>query len=201
MLTEVLEHLNPRENGIYIDGTFGAGGHSRAILERLKRGKLIAFEWDQKATELAHQDKFFSTPQFTLIHDNFINLEKHLGKLNLPAVDGFLFDLGLSSDQLNENRGFSYRLDSPLDMRMDSENELTAEEVINYYPEPKLADIFYHYGEENKARLIARKICYWRKKNKITTTQQLVGIVAPCFPRKKKTTSGSPSFSGSPYLY
>lgn len=187
MLSEVLEHLSPQVNGFYVDGTFGAGGHSRAILEKLKTGKLIAFEWDKKAVELAHQDNFFSLPQFILINDNFINFEKHLEELNISAVDGFLLDLGLSSEQLEtENRGFSYRLDSLLDMRMDLRNKLTAEEVINYYPEKKLADIFYHYGEESRARPIARKIVYWRKKNKITTTQQLVGIVAACFPYKKK---------------
>ncbi|MCE8163616.1 MAG: 16S rRNA (cytosine(1402)-N(4))-methyltransferase RsmH [Candidatus Moeniiplasma glomeromycotorum] len=187
MISEVLEHLNPQANGLYVDGTFGAGGHSRVILERLKTGKLIAFEWDRKAVELVNQDKFFSLPQFTLINDNFINFEKHLQALNISAVDGFLLDLGLSSDQLEaENRGFSYRSDSPLDMRMNLENKLTAEEIINHYPEKKLADIFYHYGEETKARLIARKVVYWRKKSKITTTQQLVGIVASCFPYKKK---------------
>ena len=135
---------------------------------------------------MVHNDKFFSPPQFALINDNFANLEEHLEKLNISAVDGFLFDLGLSSDQLSENRGFSYRLDSPLDMRMNCENKLTAEEIINHYPEKKLADIFYHYGEENKARLIARKIVYWREKSKITTTQQLVGIVASCFSIKRK---------------
>lgn len=187
MLSEVLEHLNPQVNGIYVDGTFGAGGHSRVILEKLKTGKLIAFEWDKKAVELVHQDNFFSLPKFILINDNFINFEKHLEELNISAVDGFLLDLGLSSEQLEtENRGFSYRLDSPLDMRMDLGNKLTAEEVINCYPEKRLADIFYHYGEESRARLIARKIVYWRKKNKITTTQQLVGIVASCFTYKKK---------------
>lgn len=102
-------------------------------------------------------------------------------------MDGFLFDLGLSSDQLEAlNRGFSYRLNSPLDMRINLQNKLTAEEIINHYSEQKLADIFYYYGEENKARVIARKIVYWRKKVRIITTQQLVGIVAACFPQKKK---------------
>ncbi|KLL01560.1 MAG: 16S rRNA methyltransferase [Mycoplasmataceae bacterium RC_NB112A] len=187
MLSEVLENLNPQEDGIYVDGTFGAGGHSQSILERLKNGKLIAFEWDQNTFELVHNDKLFSISKFILINDNFINLEKHLEKLNISRVDGFLFDLGLSSDQLETlNRGFSYRLDSPLDMRINLENKLKAEEIINHYPERKIADIFYYYGEEKKARMIARKIVYWRKKARITTTQQLVGIVAACFPQKKK---------------
>jgi 16S rRNA (cytosine1402-N4)-methyltransferase len=106
--------------------------------------------------------------------------------LGVKEADGFLFDLGLSSSQLSaEKRGFSYRLNSPLDMRMNQENKLQAEEIINNYPQEELADIFYHYGEERKARLIARKICYWRQKEKITNIQQLVGIIASCFPKKK----------------
>ncbi|CAG8673983.1 12960_t:CDS:2, partial [Ambispora gerdemannii] len=148
MLEEVLDYLGSQENGIYVDGTFGSGGHSQAILEKIKN-------------------------------------EVHLRKLNINLVNGFLFDLGLSSPQLAETtRGFSYRLNSPLDMRMSQKNDLTAAEIINNYPYEKLADIFYHYGEERKARAIARKICHWRKKEKITTTQQLVGIIAACFSQK-----------------
>jgi 16S rRNA (cytosine1402-N4)-methyltransferase len=106
-------------------------------------------------------------------------------ELGIEKVDGFLFDLGLSSDQLNEeNRGFSYRLDSSLDMRINKESELTAEDVINNYSYEKLADIFYYYGEERKARAIARKICYRREREKITNSDQLVGIVASCFSKK-----------------
>jgi 16S rRNA (cytosine1402-N4)-methyltransferase len=187
MLKEVLDYLAVKENGIYVDGTFGTGGHSRAILEKIKTGKLIAFEWDQKEFELAQSEKIFSTSCFTLINDNFANLEKHLLALNISKVDGFLFDLGLSSYHLaDEERGFSYRSNSPLDMRVNQTNKISAEYVINNYPTEKLADIFYHYGEERKARLIARKIDYWRKKEKITTTQQLVRIVAACFSKKGK---------------
>lgn len=186
MLKETLDRLSIKENGIYVDGTFGTGGHSRAILEKIKIGKLVAFEWDKKEFEFAQNDKSFSNPRFTLINDNFINLEKYLKELGIKEVDGFLFDLGLSSYQLTEeNRGFSYRLNSPLDMRMSPENNLTAGKIINNYSTEKLADIFYHYGEERKSRAIARKICYWRVKEKITTTQQLVGIIAACFPQKK----------------
>ncbi|CAH1760676.1 6299_t:CDS:2 [Entrophospora sp. SA101] len=124
MLKEILDYLDLKENGIYIDGTFGTGGHAREILKKLKT-------------------------------------EVHLNKLNVSFVDGFLFDLGLSSYQLSESeRGFSYRLNSPLDMRMSQENKLSAEYIINNYSYEKLADIFYHYGEERKARTMARKICY-----------------------------------------
>ncbi|CAI2196213.1 19378_t:CDS:2, partial [Funneliformis geosporum] len=157
MLKETLDYLNLKQEGIYIDCTFGKGGHSRAILEKLAKGKLIAFEWDEKSSQLAQNDKIFLAPQFYLINDNFANLEEHLEKLGIQAVDGFLFDLGLSSDQLVEaDRGFSYRSNSPLDMRISRENELKAEEIINNYSCEKLADIFYHY----------------------------VGIIASCFSQK-----------------
>jgi 16S rRNA (cytosine1402-N4)-methyltransferase len=134
---------------------------------------------------VVQKDKFFLSSQFHLINDNFANLEEHLKKMGIREVDGFLFDLGLSSDQLaEEGRGFSYRLNSPLDMRMNGKNKLKAEDIINNYSCEKLADIFYHYGEERKARVIARKICYRRQKEKIANSEQLVGIIAACFSQK-----------------
>src|SRR5437868_6220491 len=106
MLNEVLDYLNVKENGIYIDCTFGQGGHSRPILEKLEKGKLIAFEWDKESSNLVQKDEFFFSPQFHFINDNFDNLEEHLKKRGISEVDGFLFDLGLSSDQLaEEGRG------------------------------------------------------------------------------------------------
>src|SRR5207253_1133717 len=110
---------------------------------------------------LVQKDKFFLSPQFCLINDNFANLEEHLKEIGIQEIDGILFDLGLSSDQLvEEGRGFSYRINSLLDMRISKASELKAEDIINNYSCEKLADIFYHYGEERKARAIARKICY-----------------------------------------
>lgn len=110
---------------------------------------------------MVQNNEFFSSPQFCLINDNFVNLAEHLKNLNLKEVDGFLFDLGLSSYQLTEKtRGFSYRLDSPLDMRISQEERLTAEDIVNNYSAEQLTDLFYCYGEEKKSRLIARKICY-----------------------------------------
>src|SRR2546423_10399766 len=100
MLKEVLDYLNLKKGGIYVDCTFGKGGHSRMILKGLKKGKLIAFEWDEKASDLVQKDHLFLSPQFHLINDNFANLEEHLKKMSVQEVDGFLFDLGLSSDQL-----------------------------------------------------------------------------------------------------
>ncbi|WNE40458.1 MAG: Ribosomal RNA small subunit methyltransferase H [Mycoplasmataceae bacterium] len=185
MPNEILEYLDLKEGGVYIDCTFGRGGHSQLILKRLKKGRLIAFEWDKKFSDLAQKEISFNSPSFQIINDNFANLENCLKELGIKEVDGFLFDLGLSSDQLNEeDRGFSYRLNSPLDMRINKENNLTAEAIINNYPYEKLADIFYYYGEERKARTIAHKICYWREKERIVNSEQLIGIVASCFPRK-----------------
>lgn len=133
--------------------------------------------------------------QLKLINDNFANLKKYLEEQNIKEVDGFLFDLGLSSSQLDqEDRGFSYRSNSPLDMRMSKEIKLKAEEIINNYNLEKLADIFYHYGEEKKARIIARRICHYRSKKRITTTQQLVSIIASCFPHKSNKHPARRSF-------
>jgi len=186
MLNEVIEYLNIKKDGIYIDCTFGNGGHSKSILERLENGKLIAFEWDKNSVEFIKNNTFFSSPKFSLINDNFSNLTEHLKNLEIKEIEGFLFDLGLSSWQLGEeNRGFSYRLNSPLDMRINQENDLTAEFILNNYSYEKLMDIFYYYGEERKSRIIARKICYRREQQPITSTQQLVSIVASCFPKKR----------------
>ncbi|CAH1755697.1 7434_t:CDS:10 [Entrophospora sp. SA101] len=185
MLNEVLDYLNLKKEGIYVDCTFGKGGHSRAILKKLEKGKLIALEWDKETVNSVQKDKFLLSPQFHLINDNFVNLEEHLKKMGTKEVDGFLFDLGLSSDQLaEEERGFSYRLNSPLDMRISQETKLQAADIVNNYSSDQLADIFYHYGEERKARVIARKICYRRQKERITNSEQLVGIIAACFSQK-----------------
>ena len=186
MLEEVIKHFDIKKNGIYIDCTFGNGGHTKAILEKLETGKIIAFEWDKKTVEFIKNNNLFHSSKFHLINDNFSNLAEHLKHLDIKEIDGFLFDLGLSSWQLGEEgRGFSYRLNSPLDMRINQDKNLTAEFVVNNYSYEKLIDIFYYYGEERKARIIARKICYWREQQQITSTQQLVSIIAPCFPKKR----------------
>ena len=164
MLTEALKYLTIKENGIYLDCTLGSGGHSQALMKNYPKVKLlIAFDQDQEAIKRCQQNSFFANKEIVFINDNFVNFSQHLTKLNISEVDGFLFDLGLSSNQLEaENRGFSYKkkLDSPLDMRMNLENKLTAEEVINHYPEKRLANIFFCYGEERKNRRIASKIVY-----------------------------------------
>lgn len=185
MLKEVIAFLNPKPNLTYIDCTLGSGGHSQALLEVCPKIKLFAFDQDKQAIERCKASKVFNADNVYLIHDNFVNLYQHLKKLNIQQIDGFLFDLGVSSEQLDDNiRGFSYRQDSPLDMRMNTQSRLTAQKVINKYKCKDLEDIFANYGEEPKAKKIAKRICQVREKEKITTTQQLVRIVASCFLQK-----------------
>jgi 16S rRNA (cytosine1402-N4)-methyltransferase len=181
MLEEVLENLSIKENGIYLDCTLGGGGHSRALLNRQPKSRIIAFDQDQDAISYCKKDLFFASRNITFIDDNFSNFPYHLTNLNINLIDGFIFDLGVSSDQLSDSqRGFSYRQNSPLDMRMSQKNNLTAEMIINNYSLKELSDIFFYYGEERKSRKIAEKIFQLREKERITTTEQLVRIAASC---------------------
>ncbi|CAG8455211.1 21705_t:CDS:2 [Gigaspora margarita] len=185
MTKEVLDYLQPKEEEIYLDCTLGSGGHSQIILESCPKIQIIAFDQDPNAISRCQQNPFFSSRPITFINDNFLNFPQHLALLNVSQVAGFLFDLGVSSEQLaDSNRGFSYRLDAPLDMRMDARSRLTAHDIVNNYRPEKLANIFWEYGEERRARKIAQKICQVRTKEKITTTQQLVRIVAGCQEKK-----------------
>ena len=186
MLNETLFYLRTEKNGIYLDGTLGSGGHSQTLLEHCPKIKIIAFDQDQTAISRCRKNSFFTTKNIVFINDNFVNFPQHLDRLNIACIDGFLFDLGFSSEQLTDTeRGFSYRQDAPLDMRMDHKQKLTAQEIINNYSYQELADIFFKYGEEFKAKKIAWRICQIRKKKKIVTTQQLVSIIAGCFPCKE----------------
>lgn len=189
MLKEVIDNFNIKKYGIYVDCTFGNGGHSRFILEKLaKKGKLISFDLDSDIDIFSFDNSYYyNLPNFRFINDNFIFLEKYLIEYE-NKIDGFLFDLGISSQQIfdkENSRGFSYRSDSILDMRINKNKKIDARTIINNYSYEKLSEIFYLYGEERKSRLIAKKICYWRKIKKIETTQQLVGIIASCFKEKK----------------
>jgi 16S rRNA (cytosine1402-N4)-methyltransferase len=188
MAKEVLNYLiSPSCNGVYIDCTAGSGGHSQFLLENCSNVRIIAFDQDQAAIFRCQQNSFFSSQTVTFINDNFVNFPSHLSRLNITSVDGFLFDLGVSSEQLADTeRGFSYRQDSPLDMRMDERNELTAQDIVNSYNYQELVKIFSDYGEERKAKKIAERICQYRKKEKITTTQQLVKIIISCQTTKSK---------------
>jgi 16S rRNA (cytosine1402-N4)-methyltransferase len=189
MPNEVLEHVKPKEGGVYVDCTFGNGGHSDLILKKLNdRGTLVGFDLDKESLQLVQNlENFKEKKNLVLINDNFSNLKSCLEKMNIKKADFFLFDLGISSYQLlNKERGFSYKLDSPLDMRINRASGKNAFHVINNYSQENLSDIFYLLGEERKSRVISRKICLAREKKEIKTTQDLVGIVASSFQKKTK---------------
>lgn len=185
LLNECIEGLNIKENGIYVDGTLGGAGHSLEIAKKLKNtGKLIGIDRDEEAIKKA-KDTLKDFNNVIYVQDNHDNIKEILENLNIEKVDGILLDLGVSSYQIDEEtRGFSYIKDSPLDMRMDKTQELTAKEVVNTYSEEDLANIIYKYGEEKFSRQIARKICEYRKTNEIETTTELVQIIEKCVPKQ-----------------
>ncbi len=182
LLNQCLEGLNINPNGIYVDVTFGGGGHSRAIFEQLSpEGKLIAFDQDPDA-----KNNVWEAPNFHFIPANFAFVQNHLRALGIQTVDGILADLGVSSHQFDvEERGFSIRGNAPLDMRMNQHGELTAEKIINDYDEFKLMRIFQTYGELKNARRIAGEIVRHRISKPIKTTGQLMELLLPCAPKFK----------------
>ena len=187
LLKECIEGLNIKKNGIYVDGTLGGAGHSLEIAKKLSNtGKLIGIDRDKDAIVKAKQTlKDFNN--IIYVKDNHDNIKKILNELEIEAVDGILLDLGVSSYQLDEEtRGFSYIKNTPLDMRMDKEQELTAKEVVNTYSEERLADIIFEYGEEKFAKKIARNICEYRKQKQIETTEELVEIIEKSVPHNPK---------------
>ena len=175
---ETIENLNIKPDGIYADLTLGKGGHSKKILEKLSdKGRLIAFDQDEEAIMAAKENlKDFSNVNY--VNTNFENFESTLKDLNISKIDGALMDIGVSSYQIdNASRGFSYMHDGPLDMRMDIENELTAETIVNEYSKEELTEIFSKYGEERFSKTIARNIVDYRNKQRIDTTFKLRDIV------------------------
>ena len=193
MLSECIEGLNIKPDGIYVDGTLGGAGHSKEIAKRLsKDGLLIGIDRDDDALKAAKENlKKFQNVKF--VKDNHDNIKQILEDLEIEKVDGILLDLGVSSYQLDErNRGFSYLGENELDMRMDKTQELTAQKVVNTYSEEKLANIIYEYGEERFSRQIAKNICEERKQKEIVTTKQLVEIIEKSIP-KSKQNDGHPA--------
>ena len=183
LLQECLNGLNIRPDGIYVDGTLGLGGHSYEIASRLTTGRLIGIDRDETAIERAGKRLAVFGDKVTLIHGNFSDTASILTSLGLDAVDGMLFDLGVSSPQLDEaQRGFSYRVDAPLDMRMDASGGLTAYEIVNYWDEGRLNRILWDYGEERYARRITAAILSARSKKPIASTQELVDIIKSAMP-------------------
>ena len=185
MPCETLELLDVKQDGIYVDGTLGRGGHSKLILDKLKNGKLYCFDLDEQAIRESKQ-LLKDYDNVIYIHDNFMNMNKYVDQ-----VDGILLDLGVSSPQFDEaERGFSYQNDGPLDMRMNQEDKLSAYDVVNKYSEEKLAKVLYEYGEEKFSRNIARKIVEARP---INTTYELVDVIKSALPAKVLSKKGHPA--------
>lgn len=185
LLEEAVNSLNLNEDSIIVDATLGYGGHSSKILERIKRGHLFAFDQDSEVIPYSTNRLNAVGTNFTIIKSNFINMKNELLNLGITKVDGVLFDLGVSSPQLdNSDRGFSYHNDAKLDMRMDRENSFSAYDVVNNYDISKLTEIFNKYGESKFSRNIAKKIVEYRKNKNIETTLELVEIIKTAVPMK-----------------
>ena len=183
LLNECIENLNIKPGGVYLDGTLGLGGHSYQIASRLTTGRLICIDRDETAIERAGKRLAPVGDKVTLVHGNFSDAAQIIDSLGIPGVDGMLFDLGVSSPQLDEiERGFSYMGDAPLDMRMDAGDSLTAYEVVNTWPEERLNRILWDYGEERYARRISRAILEHRAQKPIATTLELVEIIKGAMP-------------------
>ena len=183
---EVIDLLQPRDGGLYVDGTLGLGGHTQAILERsTPAGRVIGFEWDAEALARAQERLTLYWDRLRTVQASYADLLAELAALNVERIDGLLVDLGVSSLQLDHaERGFSFRTDAPLDMRMDRRNPVTAASLVARLSAEQLADIFYHYGEERQARRIARFLVEAREAEPVTTTGRLAEIVAAAVPRK-----------------
>lgn len=194
LLNEAVDGLNIRKNKIYVDCTLGGGGHSFEILKKLDHtGFLYCFDQDEFAIEKA-KERLKDFKNFKIIKSNFVNITEELQKLGIVNVDGILYDLGVSSFQFDdEERGFSYKYDAKLDMRMNKENSLTAYEVVNEYSFHDLMYIFNRYGEEKFSKEIARNIEKRRKDKPIETTLELVSVIKEVLPMKVKNQKGHPA--------
>ncbi len=189
LLDEVIDNLNIKEDGIYVDGTLGGAGHSTEILKRLSNGTLIGIDRDMDAIRESAKklEQYEKNNKVILIHGNHENIPSILDSLEIKKVDGVLLDLGMSSYQIdNGKRGFSYINDGPLDMRMDESQELTAKKIVNEYSKEELVEIFKKYGEERFADKIANAIIKKREEKEISTTQELVDIIDRVKPFSKK---------------
>lgn len=178
MKKEVIANLNLKENGIYVDATLGYAGHSSLILKNLKKGYLFAFDQDENAILYSQKELLNIGSHFKIFHTNFVNMKEYLEKEGIQKVDGILFDLGVSSPQIDDgNRGFSFMQDGPLDMRMDRMQKFSAKDVVNTYSSEDLLSMFYTYGEEPKSKAIVATILKYRTEKEISTTSELVHII------------------------
>lgn len=192
---ETIDNMNIKPGGIYVDGTLGGGGHSYRILKKLSgKGRLIGIDQDSDAICAATERLEEFGDMVTIVRDNYHNISKVLKSLGINSVDGILLDLGVSSFQLDTiGRGFSYKEDCPLDMRMDDRNEITAEDIVNDYEEMELYRIIKEYGEDKFAKNIAKHIVAARKKQRITSTGQLSDIIKSAIPMKVRASGGHPA--------
>lgn len=194
LLMETVDGLNVKPDGIYVDGTLGGGGHSEEILKRLDTGLLIGIDQDEAALAAASKRLEKYGDKFVAVHNNFSNIKEILKELDIKKIDGMMMDLGVSSHQLDEaDRGFSYRFDAELDMRMDRTKEFSAKEIINTYSEDELNRIIRDYGEENWARRIAKFIVERREEKPLETTQELVDLIYSAIPANARREGGHPA--------
>lgn len=194
LLNEAIDALNVKKDGIYVDLTLGRGGHSKEILKRLTTGHLYSFDKDDEAIEESKKNLEEFSKKVTIIRDDFRNFRQNLENLGVKKVDGILLDLGVSSPQFDEgNRGFSYRENSRLDMRMDTRQKLTAFDVVNTYSVGELTRIFREYGEDKYSYQIARKIVEKRQQKPVETTLELVEIIKASKPQKELAKKGHPA--------
>lgn len=195
LLNECMEGLSIKADGIYVDGTLGGGGHSFHIVQRLSdKGRLIGIDQDEDAIEAATKRLAQFKQRVTIVRDNYEHFQEILSTLSIPAVDGILLDLGVSSYQFDEaDRGFSYRFDAPLDMRMDKRQDFTAKDLINSYSEAELYHIIRDYGEDKFAKNIAKHIVLERSKKPIETTFELSEVISHAIPMKMRVQGGHPA--------
>ena len=187
LLNETIESLNLKDNSIAVDMTLGFAGHSSQILKRIKNGYLFAFDQDEEALTYSKEKLSKISDNFQIIDSNFVYAKEKLSALGIDKVDAILYDLGVSSPQLDEDyRGFSYRFDAPLDMRMDKDNKLNAKLIVNTYSYEELKRIFKDYGESKFSSSIARNIVKYRETKEIKTTLELVDIIKSSVPYKER---------------
>ena len=192
LLEEVISNLDIKPEGIYVDGTLGGGGHSFRIAELLTAGRLIGIDQDEAAIKAASEKLAPYSDKVTIVRSNYSNMKNVLKELNITHVDGILLDLGVSSYQLDTpERGFSYKVDSPLDMRMDTRNVRTARDIINDYSEMDLYRVIRDYGEDNFARNIAKHIVRVRNEKPIETTFELIEAIKAAIPMKLRVGAGT----------
>lgn len=195
LLEETIRNLKVKPDGIYVDGTLGGGGHSYEVCRQLSaKGSLIGIDQDEAAIEAAGERLQEFSDRVTVIRSNYCNMKKELEAIGISAVDGIILDLGVSSFQLdNAERGFTYREDVPLDMRMDQRGSRTARDIVNTYTETELYGVIRDYGEERFAKNIARNICAARADKPLETTGELIEIIKQSIPAKIRAVGGHPA--------